>query len=389
MSVIIRSNSGGGVGSYKGFPPGDVKIISKVISNNILKLKWEDPEDTVISGTTITSWAGTVLVIKEGSYPTSPDDGMIIVNSTTRNAYKSTYLERQLSTKNKIYCRFYTYNSDKIYNDSTSMIFCPPVASSNLADNSWETINIISESGEASSLWNIGDEIDIELNFTDDYLYNDADLSTVKGPCTETVTLQIWDFNHYDKSDGSGKAGITFGCKNVTNGSYKMDTRDSNIAYPNTKMRTITMPRILSYMQSDLQSVIKEVNIYSKNTTSAESDGLFSTDKVFLPGFAEVMSKEYSSESAGFYSEYYYNNNINALKKQYKFPIFTDNNSRIKTERSSDNKVGWWTRDLTLYSPSQYNTYNEISIWGYVTGYNALVGNKIYNYGRICFCFCV
>ena len=57
---------------------------------------------------------------------------------------------------------------------------------------SWAQIAQASELGIASSLWSVGDEIDI----------------TVSG---EKLTLVIMGFSHDDKADGSGKAGITFG----------------------------------------------------------------------------------------------------------------------------------------------------------------------------------
>ena len=42
---------------------------------------------------TLSTWASTKVVYKTGSYPTSPDDGTLVVNSTTRNAHASSPLE--------------------------------------------------------------------------------------------------------------------------------------------------------------------------------------------------------------------------------------------------------------------------------------------------------
>ena len=76
-----------------------------------------------------------------------------------------------------------------------------------LKDNTWEQIIAASETNSIPSTWKVGDEIDL----------------TLSGKYNETVTLQIWDFNHYDKSDGSGKANICFGMKNLMKDKQCMD----------------------------------------------------------------------------------------------------------------------------------------------------------------------
>ena len=58
-----------------------------------VKLKWTDPDDITSAVPKDATWAGTVVVRKEGSPPRHRwDDCTLIVNSTTRDAYKNTYL---------------------------------------------------------------------------------------------------------------------------------------------------------------------------------------------------------------------------------------------------------------------------------------------------------
>lgn len=69
---------------------GDVANISAVASGNgKVTLKWEDPSDRVRDDITIAAWGGTKVVYKTGNAPTSVEDGTLVTNSTTRDAYKT------------------------------------------------------------------------------------------------------------------------------------------------------------------------------------------------------------------------------------------------------------------------------------------------------------
>ena len=351
MSVIMRNICGGGSGSSssKGFPPGDVANIKIRSGIKTALLSWEDPTDTIEESSTLVTWYSTIIVRKEGSAPTSIKDGTIVLENTERNKYKYiSYTDSDVEVDHIYYYRFYTLSADKVYNDSTSMIRSVKVllADTILKNNGWDQIAAASESGIASDIWKVGDEIDIKLSGT----YN------------ETITLQIWDFNHFDKSDGSGKAGIVFGMKNLMK-DYKALTPDgeNNLGGWNaTYMKTTIMPNILNSMPSNLQKVIKEVNTYASKGgyDSSSSDSLLSLDKVFLLSVAEI----------GLW---------NATNK---FPIFTDKNSRIKKmSNGSGIAAPWWTR-------SPYG--NEGWQFTYIGSSTNTIGNDKPSYTTgICFCF--
>ena len=74
---------------------GDVSALAVVAQlNGRVQLTWTDPDATKVQdGVTLSTWASTKVVYKTGSYPTSPDDGTLVVNSTTRNAHASSPLE--------------------------------------------------------------------------------------------------------------------------------------------------------------------------------------------------------------------------------------------------------------------------------------------------------
>ena len=353
----MRNISGGGSSSSsKGFPPGDVTNISVRSGNKCVKLKWTDPDPSIYNGATLSTWSSTIIVRKEGSAPTSIKDGTVVLTNTTKNKYKDTeFTDNNVVVGKTYYYRFYATSTDKVYNDSTSMIKSTKVLAvdSILKNNTWEVINIASESGIASSLWNIGDEIDITLSGT----YN------------ETITLQIWDFNHFDKSDGSGKAGICFGMKHLMKNTRDMNNYNVNRGgWNDTDMKETAMTNIYNSMPSDLQSYIKEVNTYANEGGGVFSfnAGKLSKDKVFLPGLTEIDNN--------------WSNQNNSESGQKQFPIFTDDNSRIKKLSNGNGSAQWWwTRSPYYDSNGDFCIANANG-----STYHGGAGSTAYG---ICFCF--
>lgn len=76
-------------------PTGDVSTLAVAAQlNGRVQLTWTDPDATKVQdGVTLSTWASTKVVYKTGGYPTSPDDGTLALNSTTRNAHQSSPLE--------------------------------------------------------------------------------------------------------------------------------------------------------------------------------------------------------------------------------------------------------------------------------------------------------
>lgn len=101
---------------------GNVSGISVTTGSTKLYVKWTDPAATVVSdGVTLATWASTKVVYKTGSYPTSPDDGTLVLNSTTRNAYSSTALTISgLTNGTTYYIAFFPISTDGTITTSTS-----------------------------------------------------------------------------------------------------------------------------------------------------------------------------------------------------------------------------------------------------------------------------
>lgn len=359
MSVLIkRTDSSSGGGSSKGYPPGNVTNVTIKGEYKKVTIKWTDPDDVVVGDKTLSTWQSTTLVRKKGSIPTSIKDGDTVLETTEKNKYKNTeYSDNNLEI-GTYYYRFFVCNTDKIYNNDSSMIYSAIVVLVDpiLKNNTWDQIASASESGYIPSTWNIGDEIDL----------------TLSGSFNETVTLQIWDFNHFDKSDGSGKAGICFGMKNLMEDKQYMNYAGGHSGgWNNSDMRNTTMQNVYNSMPTDLQNVIKEVNTYANdgNETGNSSIGLLCTDKVFLPGLTEI------DDSWG-------TQNLTE-RNQTKFPIFTNDSSRIKKlSNGSGNANYWWTR--SPFSSSN-GAFCYVQSDGKTNG-NILAGEKYRTLG-VCFCF--
>ena len=219
-----------------------------------------------------------------------------------------------------------------------------------LSDNTWEEVIYTSENNCIPDTWKIGDEIDLKLN----------------GYFNEVVTLQIWDFNHYDKSDGSGKAGICFGMKHLMKNVQQMNPFYFNTGgWNNSCMRNTVMNNIYNSIPKYIRSHIKEVNTYANNDSKDESKGLLSTDKVFIPGLSEI-DNEWEDQNK-------------TETGQTLISIFKDKKNRIKRLRNGSGSIEcWWTRSPGYYYYSDFCLFLTDGDWS---------GDIADNSNGVCFCF--
>ena len=214
----------------------------------------------------------------------------------------------------------------------------------------WSVISALSQHGTANKYFSIGDEKNITLS--------DG----------KTVTLQIIGFNHDDKSDGSGKAGITFGMKQLLYDTYQMNsTSTNNKGWAESTIRKTTIPTIISKLPLDLQNEIKPVN---KITTKGYQDSNTQTtvDSVFLLSKVEISG----TTDAGYVNEGY--------QYEYWSKHNTDNGRTKKLSNGTSYVNGWWSR-------SPYLGNVESFVYISPTGIVSAMGAK--NKQGICFAFCV
>lgn len=221
------------------------------------------------------------------------------------------------------------------------------------ADYTWSEIDAACKAGLASTLFAVGDEKDIELS------------------TGEVITVLILGFNHDDLSDGSGKASMTIGMKNLLATLYRMNATSTNAGgWDESEMRTSTMATLLSQLPSDLQSVIKQVN--KKATAGGKSTSITtSADKLWL--FSEVEVD--GTTSAGYADE----------GKRYEYWKTVKDGTvaadRIKySSNGSGSPYSWWLRSPDV----SYSAY--VRIFSSTGGVN--IGDA-YNMRGVSFGFCV
>ena len=116
---IISKNESSGNG-IKLPPTKFIEITSNDTSNTI---KWEDADNQVLNGTTISTWAGTKLIRKIDSPPTNEHDGEVLVDNTERDLYKITgFVDEDIRLDTIYYYALFPYSTDGTYNYDISNI---------------------------------------------------------------------------------------------------------------------------------------------------------------------------------------------------------------------------------------------------------------------------
>ncbi len=99
-------------------PVGNVTNLSTGVSLGQISLAWKDPEDVVNDdGVTIATWAGTKLIRNTDHYPENPNDGVLIVDNTTRDKYRYSMYQDLLDIENDVtyYYTLFPYTTEGIY----------------------------------------------------------------------------------------------------------------------------------------------------------------------------------------------------------------------------------------------------------------------------------
>ena len=164
--------------------------------------------------------------------------------------------------------------------------------------------NMTSAEVEANFGWKIGDTISYQLT------------------TGENVGMRIVGFNHDDKSDGSGKAGITLDMTHVLPTRVQMNNSASNSGgYPKSLAKTTLLPSFKASLPQEWQNAIKVVTkksmsggMYPQVVTSSED--LFFLSDIEVALYYENTS---SASSEGTTYEYWADGTRDKRMKPYKF----------------------------------------------------------------------
>lgn len=110
-----------------GIPVGNVSGLSIKEGDAEITLMWTDPEDRYLDDLKIAEWQGTKIIRKEGSYPVSDDDGVLVVDNKIRNQYSSNgYKDTGLTNETTYYYMAFPYTEDAITVDGANRIAGTP-----------------------------------------------------------------------------------------------------------------------------------------------------------------------------------------------------------------------------------------------------------------------
>ena len=287
----------------------------------------------------VTSDSGAVVTATNGTKTfsgTVPSSGVLSLTITASGTYTVT-ATKSGETTDPVSVAITT--SGQTY--SVECLFFNSV----LSKNTWAQIAKASAAGKASQLWSVGDTKDITVG-------------------SETLTLVIMGFNHDDLASG-GKAGITFGMKNLMATTRRMNASNTNSGgFTGSEMYSWLQNTLLPTLPSDLQAVLKSVN---KKTSAGSQSSTINTNSMKLFLFSEIEifgSTTYSKAGEG--SQYSY---------------FATAANRIKyLSNGSGSAHLWWER-----SPFGSGSYGFciVNSGGGADGYSAD------GTGGVCFGFCV
>lgn len=354
--------------------------------NASVTIKWQDPENTVISGSTFSTWAGTKLVMKETGYPANPDDGTLVVDNTVRDKYKITgYTVTGLTNGKQYYFALFPYSTDGVYNyDAGNRLIGEPedLKIVTFADGTDAEIEKMIEAHYAgkiniSDYWAVGDKRTIHHNAMDatgvseshranDYVYviigieHDDLVTAINGKTKAAITIQTERMLYLDTTteyNSSYDESHECGCINSSS--------TNSGGWEDCERRTWCNNAYKKCLPTYIQNMMKQV----KKLTSAgnrSSTIKISNDYAFLLSEIEIFgSTTYSCAGEG--NQYQYFKNATA--------------NRYKKPRSSSNHVSGYYWGRSPYSSSG-NKFCHVNVSG-----NSYYGDVSNTYGIVpCLC---
>lgn len=305
--------------------------------------------------------AGGVWVLAS-TVPDSPKGTIVqqwtaadLIDSTqdTESTEVVTWTYPNWSAGEPIYCRQYTYNEKGQYQTMLQGAVAStedepiPSYSEVLSENTWAQIaEAVANNDPIVDSWQIGDTKD----------------EVVAG---ETLTFVIVGKDHDDKSDGTGKAKLTFGMTQLMNNTRQMNGSNTNAgSFAGSALYAHLWDTILPGMPEELRAAIKPVN---KPTSSGSQNSTIRNDSMSLWLFSEVEIFGRTTYSFG--------------GEGFQYPYFATAANRIKRLFNGMGEVSiWWERspnsDSSLYFCCVYPS-------GTASVYDASTSHGV------CFGFCI
>ena len=305
-------------------------------ANASVTIKWQDPENTVINGSTFSTWAGTKLVMKKTGYPANPDDGTLVVDNTVRDKYKTAgYTVTGLTNGKKYYFALFPYSTDGVYNyDAGNRLLGEPedlkiVA---FADGTDAEIEKMIEAHYAGKInigdyWAVGDKRTIHHNAmaatgvseshkANDYIYviigieHDDLVTAINGKTKAAITIQTERTLYLDTTtEYNASYNASHECGYINGSSTNSGGWEGCVR--RTWCNNVYKKCLPTYIQNMMKQVEKLTSAGSRSSTIK-----ISNDYAFLLSEIEIFgSVTYSYAGEGKQYQYFKNATANRYKK--------------------------------------------------------------------------
>lgn len=221
-----------------------------------------------------------------------------------------------------------------------------PIIDDVFANNTWQNISYAARNNLIPETWQVGDTKDIVVN-------------------DETLTLAIMDFNHDDRADGSGKAGITMGMTQCMADGRQMNSTDTNVnSFSGSAMYDYLVNTVLAGFPEDLLPYVVPVN---KKTSAGNKSSSILTEAMSIWLFSEI--------------EVFGTTTYSVAGEGSQYPYFATTENRIKKLSNGTGAASyWWERSPYQAYPSAFCSV-------------ASGGTPSFNYSSgsigVCFGFCL
>lgn len=322
---------------------GGATVTPKPVNNPTIEnanasviIKWQDPENTVINGSTFSTWAGTKLVMKKTGYPANPDDGTLVVDNTVRDKYKTAgYTVTGLTNGKKYYFALFPYSTDGVYNyDAGNRLLGEPedlkiVA---FADGTDAEIEKMIEAHYAGKInigdyWAVGDKRTIHHNAmaatgvseshkANDYIYviigieHDDLVTAINGKTKAAITIQTERTLYLDTTtEYNASYNASHECGYINGSSTNSGGWEGCVR--RTWCNNVYKKCLPTYIQNMMKQVEKLTSAGSRSSTIK-----ISNDYAFLLSEIEIFgSVTYSYAGEGKQYQYFKNATANRYKK--------------------------------------------------------------------------
>ena len=166
------------------------------------------------------------------------------------------------------------------------------------------------------------------------YGWNIGDTTNITLSTGENIEMRIIGFNHDDKSDGTGKAGITLEMTHCLATQYPYNNSATNAGgYAASLLKTTSLPQIKATLPKDWQDVIVKVDKnYIKGGGSNYTGVPKSSEDLFLLAQIEVFNTDANTNNGSYEGKVY-----EYWKNKY-------NDDRVKTFGIGGKAIYWWLR---------------------------------------------